>query len=147
MLPVKSNLLPTVSKFFDDDWNSLFNWSNRNFANNRNTLPSVNIKETTDEYCVEVAAPGMKKEDFHIELDNNTLTIKSEVEHENEATEGENFTRKEFCYQSFQRSFNLNNRVVDDSNIKATYQDGILSLTLPKKEEAKKKPARQIEIS
>ncbi|WP_052596622.1 Hsp20/alpha crystallin family protein [Aureispira sp. CCB-QB1] len=147
MLPVKSNLLPTVSKFFDDDWNSLFNWSNRNFANNRTTLPSVNIKETTDEYCVEVAAPGMKKEDFHIELDNNTLTIKSEVEHENEATEGENFTRKEFCYQSFQRSFNLNNRVVDDSNIKATYQDGILSLTLPKKEEAKKKPARQIEIS
>lgn len=147
MLPVKSNLLPTVSKFFDDDWNSLFNWSNRNYTNNLATLPSVNIRETVDEYCVEVAAPGMKKEDFQIELDDNTLTIKSEVKQEKESKEGESFTRKEFNYQSFQRSFNLNSRVVDDQNIKATYQDGILSLSLPKKEEAKKKPVRQIEIS
>jgi len=147
MLPVKSNLLPTVSKFFDDDWNSLFNWSNRNFTNNQTTLPSVNIRETADEYLVEVAAPGMKKEDFQIELDNNALVIKNEVKQESESEEGEVFTRKEFSYQSFQRSFNLNSRVVDDNNIKATYQDGILRLNLPKKEEAKKKPARQIKIS
>lgn len=147
MLPVKSNLLPTVSKFFDDDWNSLFNWSNRNFTKAPTTLPSVNIRETADEYLVEVAAPGMKKEDFQIELDENTLTIKNEVKQEKESEEGEFFTRKEFSYQSFQRSFNLNNRVLDHNKIKATYQDGILSLRLPKKEEAKKKPARQIEIS
>lgn len=146
MLPVRKNILPTVSKFFDDDWNSLFDWSSRNFSDSATTLPSVNVKETAENFVVEVAAPGMKKEDFKIELENNVLTISSEVQHENEEKE-ENYTRREFSYQSFQRSFNLNNRVVDDANIAATYQDGILVLTLPKKEEAKTKPSRLIEIS
>lgn len=147
MLPVKSNLLPTVSKFFDDDWNSLFDWTNRNFAPNTSTLPSVNIKETKDEFVVEVAAPGMKKDDFKIELSNNVLTITSEVKQEKDIVDSENYTRKEFSYQSFQRSFNLNDRVVDDAKITATYKDGILNLSLPKKEQAKEKPARIIQIS
>lgn len=147
MLPVKSNLLPTVSKFFDDDWNSLFDWSNRNFSNTSTTLPSVNIRDNSDEFIVEVAVPGMKKENFTIELNNNILTIKSEMKNEKEEANDDNYTRKEFSYQSFQRSFNLNNRVVDDAKIEAKYQDGILSLHLPKKEEAKEKPARLIKIS
>lgn len=147
MLPVKSNLLPTVSKFFDDDWNSLFDWSNRNFTPSSMTLPSVNIKETKDDYIVELAAPGMKKDDFKIEIRNNVLTIKSELEHNGKNIDDENYTRREFTYQSFQRSFNLNNRVVDDAKIKATYTDGILNVLLPKKEEAKEKPVRQIKIS
>jgi HSP20 family protein len=146
MLPVRKSLLPTVSRFFDDDWNSLFDWSTRNFTDTASTLPSVNVKETSENFIVEVAAPGMRKEDFKIELENNVLTISSEVQHENEEKE-ENYTRREFSYQSFQRSFNLNNRVVDDANIVATYQDGILILTLPKKDEAKTKPSRLIEIS
>jgi len=145
MLPVKSNLRPTVSKFFEDDWNSLFDWTNRSYSGN--LMPSTNIKETSDQYVVEVAAPGLKKEDFSIQLDNNVLTIKSEIKTEMESSNDEQYSLKEFGYQSFTRSFNLNNKVVDDSKIKATYQDGILSLILPKKEEAKQKPARNIKIS
>jgi HSP20 family protein len=147
MLPVKNALLPTVSKFFDDDWNSLFDWTNRNFSTTATTLPQVNIKETGNEFIIEMAAPGMAKDDFQIELHNNMLTIKSELKKEKEEKEGENYTRREFSYQSFQRSFNLNNRVVDDTKISATYKEGILNLTLPKKEEAKIKPTRLIEIS
>lgn len=147
MLPVKSSLLPTVSRFFDDDWNSLIDWTNRNYSNTATTLPSVNVKENDDEYIVEMAAPGMKKDDFQIEVNNNVLTIKSEMENEYEEKDGDTYTRREFSYQSFQRSFNLNHEVVDDTKIKATYKDGILSVSLPKKEEAKPKPARTIEIS
>ena len=143
---MQHNLFPQVSKFFDDDWNSLFDFSNRNYSNTSTTLPSINIKDNKNEYIVEMAAPGMKKEDFNIEIHNNVLTIKSETKFE-ENKEEENYTRKEFSYQSFQRSFNLNDKVVDDEKIKATYEDGILSLTIPKKEEAKEKPARFIEIS
>ena len=145
MLPVKSSLLPTVSRFFDDDWNNLFDWSNRNFANLDSTLPSVNIINNPENIVVEMAAPGMKKEDFNIELNNNILTIKSEMRDEVEEND-ENFMRREFSYQSFQRSFNLNNRVIDDSHIEANYQDGIVRLVLPKKEEAKEKPARIISV-
>lgn len=147
MFPVKSNLLPTVSRFFDDDWNSLFDWSNRNFSSVQSTLPSVNIVESAEEFIVEMAAPGMKKEDFHIELNNNVLSISCESKNEKKEKEDENYYRREFSYQNFQRTFNLNHRVVDDARINAIYKDGILKLSLPKKEEAKTKPARQIKIS
>jgi HSP20 family protein len=147
MLPVKSSILPTVSRFFDDDWNLLFDWSNRNFSNTATTVPSVNVRENDDEYLVEMAVPGMKKEDFQIEVNNNVLTIRSEVKNEQEKKEGETYTRREFSYQSFYRSFNLNHQEVDESKIKATYKDGILSVALPKKEEAKPKPSRSIKIS
>ena len=147
MLPVRSSLLPTVSRFFDDDWNTLFDWSNRNFSETSTTLPSVNIMQNDDEYLVEMAAPGMKKDDFQVELNNNVLTIRSEIKKENEEKEGEKYTRREFSYQSFQRSFTFNNDVVDDAKIKANYKDGILRISLPKKEEAKPKPVRTIKIS
>ena len=142
---VSKSLLPTVSRFLDDDWNTLFEWQNRNFSNS--TLPSVNVRETAEEFTVEVAAPGMKREDFDIQLHNNVLTIRSEQSNRQESGEDGKYSRREFSYQSFQRSFNLNHEVVDDNNIAATYQDGILRLTLPKKESAKEKPARQIEVS
>jgi HSP20 family protein len=145
MLPVKSSLLPGFSRFFDDDWNTLFDWSNSNFSGTQTTLPSVNIRENENSFVVEMAAPGMKKEDFQVELKNNVLSIKSEVQ--NQTTENKGYTRREFSYQSFQRSFNLNNKVVDDAKITARYENGILMLTLPKKEEAKEKPARLIKIS
>lgn len=144
MLTVRRNLRPTISRFFDDDWNSLFDWSNRNLANN--SLPAVNIKETANEFIVEMAAPGMTKEDFQVELNENVLTIKCEVQQENN-TENDNFLRQEFNYQAFQRTFNLNKHLVDDGQIQAKYDNGILSLILPKKEEAKEKASRIIEIS
>jgi HSP20 family protein len=146
MLPVKSTLLPTVSNFFDDDWNNLFDWSNRNFSTFHSTLPSVNIQELPDKFIVEMAAPGMKKDDFQVEFNNGILTIKSELKNEDEKSDA-NYTRKEFSYQTFQRSFNLNSKIIDDSKIQAKYQNGLLLLSLPKKEEAKEKPARLIKIS
>ncbi|PPK88909.1 HSP20 family protein [Neolewinella xylanilytica] len=143
-----NSILPVVSRFLDDDWNQLFNWRDRNFSSTTTTLPSVNVKETGDEYLVEMAAPGMNKDDFTIELHNNRLTISSEVRHEEkDETENGRYSRREFSYQSFQRSFNLDNQIVDDAQIEASYQDGILRLRLPKRETAREKPARQIEVA
>jgi HSP20 family protein len=111
-------------------------------------LPSVNIAETNDSFNIEVAAPGMKRDDFKVELDNNVLTISSEVENKKEEKDKEgNYTRKEFSYQSFQRSFALPENKVEGEKIAARYADGILHITVPKKEEAKVKPARKISIS
>lgn len=95
---------------------------------------------------VEVAAPGFEKGDFKIELNLNTLSISSEKKVENETKEGEVFTKREFSYQSFSRSFTLP-QIADGDRIEANYQNGILTVLIPKREEAKPKPARMIEIN
>jgi HSP20 family protein len=139
-----SNQLPTLfDRFFEND---LFDWSNRNYSSTDTTLPSVNIKESTDEFEVELAAPGFVKGDFNIELNHDLLTISSEKKVENETKEGQQFARREFSYQSFNRSFTLPN-IADIEKIKAKYENGILRVIIPKKEEAKPKPSRQIAIS
>lgn len=125
----------------------LFNWENNNFSATSTTLPSVNIKESDDKFEVELAAPGMDKNDFKVTLNDSLLTISSSKNDEKETVE-DNFTRREFSYQSFQRSFKLPNNVVDEENIKANYDNGLLHLVIPKKEEAKENKApRVIEIS
>ncbi len=116
-----------------------FNWETGQ------NMPAVNITEGKDDYRIEVAAPGLKKEDFKISLDNNVLNISSEKEFKNE-TRDENVLRREFSYSSFSRSFSLPESVNGDK-IKATHNDGILSIVVPKKEEAKVKPVRDIKIS
>jgi len=108
------------------------------------SVPAVNIKDNTEGFELELAVPGMKKDDFTVEIDNDVLTISSEVETENEENK-ENYTRKEFSYTSFKRAFTLP-ETVDGSKIDAKYEDGILKLTLPKKQEALPKPKRLIEI-
>ncbi|MBN2766346.1 MAG: Hsp20/alpha crystallin family protein, partial [Paludibacteraceae bacterium] len=123
----------------------MFDWSNRNFSNTNTTIPSVNIKENADAFTVEVAAPGFEKGDFKIELNLNTLSISSEKKVEAETKEGEVFTKREFSYQSFSRSFTLP-QIADGDRIEANYQNGILTVLIPKREEAKPKPARMIEI-
>lgn len=130
-------------RFFGND---LFDWSSRNYSNTNTTLPSVNIKESPDDFEVEVAAPGFGKNDFRIELNHDLLTISSEKELENETKEGQQFTQREFSYQSFSRSFTLPN-TADSEKIGASYENGILRIHIPKKEEAKPKPARQISVS
>jgi HSP20 family protein len=143
LLARNSNLFPSFfDRFFDGE---AFDWANRNFSNTNTTLPSVNIKENNDAFTVELAAPGFEKSDFKIELNNNLLTISSEKKVENETKEGEYFTKREFSYQSFSRSFTLPN-LADGEKIVANYENGILSVAIPKKEEAKPKPARMIEI-
>ena len=136
---------PTWSSWIDEvfkrDLPSVFN---ANF-NAGLTLPKVNIRETKDAYFVDMAVPGLKKSDFQIELDNKLLSISTEVEEKNELQE-ENFTRREFGYSSFKRSFSLPETIKEDA-IKAEYKDGVLSIHLPKKEEAKQKPSRSIKIS
>ena len=145
MLFVKNqNQLPSLfDRFFDGE---MFDWSNRNFTNTNTTLPSVNIKENPDAFTVEVAAPGFDKNDFKLELNNNTLTVSSEKKVESETKENEVFTKREFSYQSFSRSFTLP-MIADGERISANYENGILLVSIPKKEEAKPKPSRMIEIS
>jgi len=142
-----SNQVPMFPNFFDKFFDTdLFDWNARNFSGTNTTLPSVNIKESDEGFEVEMAAPGLKKEDFNIELNNDVLTISSEKKVENEVKDGEEFTRREFSYQSFRRSFTLPN-IVEMDKIKASYEDGILKINIPKKEEAKPKPAKKIAIA
>jgi len=136
----------TFPSVFDDFFSrELINWGNNNFSASNTTVPSVNIKESAGEFEVEVAAPGMDKKDFNITLDGTMLTISSEKQQSEEKKE-ENYTRREFSYQSFKRSFQLPKDVVDAEKINAKYENGLLHLTIPKKEEAKKQGPRMIEI-
>lgn len=141
-----SNLnLPIWSNWLDD----MFNRDLPSvFTSNFNTglsLPKVNIRETADNFIVDMAVPGLKKSDFHIDLDNQLLSISAELKEDNEENT-QNYTRKEYGYASFKRTFTLPESV-NDSKIDAQYKDGVLSVLLPKKEEAKKKPVRSIKIS
>ena len=143
------NLLPSLSRFWDDDdfFTRGLNWAVSNFSDTDTTVPAVNIRETDNSYEVEMAAPGMKKEDFKVELDNNILTISSEkTDEREEGGEKEKYSRREFSYQSFQRSFSLPKEVVDEDKIEAHYREGVLHLTIPKREQAKQKPPRKIQI-
>ena len=138
-----SNQMPSLfDRFLENDF---FDWSNRNFSKTNTTIPAVNIKEDEDGFKVEMSAPGLEKDDFKIELNNSLLTISCEKQEENENVENEKYSRKEFSYQSFTRSFNLPEMVGNDK-IEAKYENGILKVSIPKKEEAKPKPPKFIEI-
>ncbi len=141
-----SNLFPSLPSLLED-------FFSRDWADSRvgsrgfdSTLPAVNVRETNDNFAIEVAAPGMKRDDFKVELDNNVLTISSQREEKQEQQQDENYTRREFNYQYFQRSFTLPENKVEGEKIAARYADGILHITVPKKEEAKVKPIKQITI-
>ncbi len=140
------NNLPTLfNDFFDREF---LNWGESNFSNTGTTIPAVNIRETKDDFVVEMAAPGMKKEDFKIELDGSLLSIGSErSSNQVEENNDERYSRREFSYESFQRSFTLPKDVVEADRLKARYENGVLRLEIPKKEEAKQKPPKLIAIS
>jgi HSP20 family protein len=131
-----------VNDFLDRDW---LDWTTRNFSDTNTTLPSVNIKESHNGFEVDIAAPGFEKKDFKIELNHGVLTISSGKKVENETKEGQQFTKREFSYQSFTRSFTLPD-TVDSDKISAKYDMGILKMAIPKKEEAKVKPSKMIKI-
>ena len=132
-----------LDKFFEGD---MMDWNTWNFSGSNSTLPAVNVRENDNEYLIEVAAPGMKKDDLTVDYDNGRLTISSEVKKE-KSEHDEKITRREFRYESFQRSFIIPEEQVNADKIEATYTDGILYLNLPKREEVKPKPARQISIT
>ncbi|MGB5691323.1 MAG: Hsp20/alpha crystallin family protein [Flavobacteriaceae bacterium] len=135
----RNNLMfPTLmNEFFKPDW---FGGLERF----ENTLPAVNIKENETDFELELAIPGQNKEDFNIEIDESVMTISMETSSEAETSE-EQYTRKEFSYRSFSRSFTLP-ETVDEDKIEASYLDGILKFRLPKRDEALPKPKRTIAI-
>ena len=133
-----------LNRFFEGD---LMDWNRSNFADTNTTLPAVNIRENKDEFMIDVAAPGMKKEQFDVNYENGRLTISSEKREEKKDDKKDTYTRREFSYMSFQRSFAIPENLVDGEKIKATYNEGILHISLPKREEVKPKPARQIKIN
>ena len=142
-----NNVFPSVPSFFDDFFTrdgEKFNWANSNRTVGLSS-PAVNVKEDEDNFEVEVAAPGLSKADFKIELENDVLTISSEKETSENETDT-HYNRREFTYASFKRTFSLPEDKVDGENVKANYTDGVLHILLPKKEEAKPKPAKFIKI-
>jgi HSP20 family protein len=136
------NRIPTV---FDDlfkPWNEWFD--NVGISARTINVPAVNITERKDKYEVSLAAPGMKKDDFKIDIDGNMLSISSEKEEKNEEKD-KNFSRKEYNYSSFSRSFYLPEEVNQDK-IEAKYEEGVLKISLPRKEGLKKNKAKKIAV-
>ncbi len=117
--------------FFNDFiTKDLWNWGVSNNSSTNTTIPAVNIRETNENYVVEMAAPGMMKNDFKIELDGNNLTITSEKESRNDEKDDQKYSRQEFRYDSFQRTFQLPRDVVDSDKIEAKYENGLLHLVI-----------------
>ena len=145
MLPMLRKNRETVPSFIDEFFGK--DWMDSIFSDRPGiSTPAVNVKETDNEFMIEVAAPGLDKKDFKVDVDNNVLSISSEKEYKGEEKEEGRYMRREFGYATFSRSFSLP-EAVDAEKIKAKHKDGILMITIPKKEEAKRKPPKQIEIS
>jgi HSP20 family protein len=145
MTLLKSPLLPSlftdkwVSDFFDNDRFFDADWMKR-----IQVVPAVNVKELEKSYEIEMAVPGMKKKDFNINIENGVLTIFTEKKEEKEEKE-DTYTRKEFNYSSFTRSFNLPENINPDK-VEARYEDGMLRITIDKKAIAPEKPVKMIEV-
>ncbi len=132
---------PTNNRFFFDDFfgKDIFDFNSNSLVK---STPAVNVKENEKEFTLEVAAPGLQKEHFNVAVEDGVLTISAETKSEKtEGDENSKFTRKEFSYSSFKRSFTLDEESIDADNIIAKYENGILNIAIPKKvkiEEEKK---------
>lgn len=136
------DMMPSFSSLID----SFFGRDLTDFTGDfKGTVPAVNVKEDENSFVVEVAVPGMSKENFDLKLENNVLTISGKKEESKEQKE-EKWNRREFFYSSFERSFHLPD-VVDSEHIEAHYKDGLLMISVPKKEEAKVKASKTISIT
>ncbi|MEX1188128.1 MAG: Hsp20/alpha crystallin family protein [Bacteroidia bacterium] len=138
--PTRRPAVPTISNLFQDLLDS--DYSFRQFPERANQ-PSVNISESAHKFHLELSVPGFGKEAIDIAIDENTLTIKGENEEKKEASD-KKFSRKEFSYQSFKRSFTLPENV-DQEKIEAKFENGILHIDLPKKADEQKQ-SRKIEL-
>jgi HSP20 family protein len=138
---VKFNTSPSLRSFLENFWSHDFMDDDVAL---KAKLPAVNVKDNDKNYEIEVAAPGLKKEDFNISVENRILTISAEHKEEKEMKD-DKFTRREFMATSFNRSFSLPENV-DDNNIQGHYEDGVLYVTVPKLEETKP-PKKTIALS
>jgi HSP20 family protein len=134
--------MPFVFDEFFKPWNEWFD--NSGLTGRIMNMPAVNITELKDEYMVSLAAPGLKKDDFKIDVNGNMLTISCEKE-ENKEEKDKKFTRKEYSYSSFSRTFTLPEEI-NKERIEAKYEDGVLKIELPRKEEVKKLSAKHIAV-
>ncbi|MBK7409252.1 MAG: Hsp20/alpha crystallin family protein [Saprospirales bacterium] len=136
-----------MSKWVDDLFENFLNRPLSGFDSREVMFsqPSVNVREEATEFIVEVAAPGLTKEDFHLEMENGYLRISAEKTQEDEQQEAGKYFRREFNFTQFQRSFQLPD-TIDQEGIAARYDNGILLIHLPKVEAAKKEPVKKIEI-
>lgn len=139
----RAERFPSVFDEFFKPWNGWFN-NGDHFWNKSLSVPAVNISESKDHYEVSLAVPGMKKEDFKIDVQGDMLTISSEKE-ESKTEKEKKFTRKEYSYSSFSRSFNLPDEV-NKEKIEARYENGVLILSLPFNGEIRKEAAKQIAV-
>lgn len=142
-----ATLVRSFAPSFPSALQNFFNDFERVAPTHQHSFPAVNVLESENEFKIELAAPGLKKEDFKINVHENTLTISAEQKTGSEENKDNGkYTRKEFNYSSFKRSFTLP-KTVDGDKIVASYNEGVLGLSLPKKEEAKPKEPRAIEIA
>ena len=136
-----------VPAYWDDFFNDNFFHNFHTAPRVNNHSPAVNIVEDEKEFRIEVAVPGVSRNDFNIELDDDVLTISSELQEDKKGEKNENrrYMRREFSFHTFKRSFQLPD-TVDQENIKASHDAGILNIVLPRKEEVVQKAPKQIEI-
>lgn len=132
---------PSVFDDFFKPWNEWFSDRKGMIS----TVPAVNVTESDGKYQVMLAAPGLKKEDFHIDIDGNLITISAETKSEKEEKE-EQFTRKEYNYTSFSRTFTLPENINKES-VEAKYENGELKLVLPKKGGVQTPAKQEIKIN
>jgi HSP20 family protein len=136
---LQSSWYRPLDRFFRNDFLNL--WDDE-----PDTIPSINITEEKNAFKIEMAAPGLKKEDFNIDIDRNVLTISSQKESERKEGDGrEGYSRREYNYTSFSRSLSLPENT-DSSKIAAKYTDGILTVSIPKKEDAQKNATQKIKV-
>ncbi len=153
----QKNKVMTLIKF--KNRNRLFPWDNSSLNNFLSTedffnddffvedslMPAMNVIEHDEDFEIEFAAPGFSKKDFEVTIDENILNVCGEKSHEEEEKK-DDYTRKEFSYNSFKRSLKLPNTINTAEDVKAVYKNGILKLNLQKKEEAKEIPKKVIEV-
>ena len=139
-----AKLSETMPSLFDDFFKPWNEWFEGGLSMRTVKVPAVNITEQKNEYLVSLAAPGLKKENFKINVDGNMLTISSEKE-ENKEEKDKKFTRKEYSYSSFSRCFTLPEEI-NQAKIEAKYEDGVLKISLPRKEGVNKPAAKQIVV-
>jgi len=132
-----------VPAYWDDFFNDRF-FNQLNSPTSNSCTPAVNVSEDEKGYTIEVAAPGLSRKDFNLEVDDDILTISTEQKESKEEKE-QNYLRREFNYHTFKRSFRLP-ETVDQEQIRATHESGILTLSLPKKEVAVQNSPRQIAV-
>jgi HSP20 family protein len=135
----KTDFLPSFVDDFFTPWKTMFEGMERKFS-----MPAVNVSETKNEFKLSLAAPGLNKGDFKIDMDGNMLTISAEKDEEKEETD-KNYSRREYNYSSFSRTFTIPEEV-NTEKIDALYVDGVLNILLPKKEEAKSHALKTIAV-